>query len=65
MSTQEQDEAAAGQYNGVTLVRIGKRDGEFTATQDGVDVVGTGSSAARATEDMAGQIAEAQEAGEL
>lgn len=49
-----------------TVVQIGKtRGGEFTATQQGLDVIGTGPSAARATEDMARQIAEEQERGDL
>ncbi len=57
---------SAGQFSGITNVRVGKQpDGTFTATQEGLDVVGTGDSAARATEDMARQIAERQEAGEL
>lgn len=40
-------------------------DGTWEATQGGLEVVGTGDSAARATEDMAGQIAKLKEAGEL
>lgn len=49
-----------------TVVHIGKTsDGRFTASQQGLDIIGTGNSAARATEDMARQIAEAQERGEL
>lgn len=35
------------------------------ATQGGLEIVGTGDSAARATEDMARQIAERKEAGKL
>lgn len=51
---------------GTTLVEVAMRpDGTWEATQPGLDVVGTGESAARATEDMAGEIAERQEAGEL
>lgn len=51
---------------GTTVVELAKRpDGTWEATQDGLDVVGTGDSAARATEDMAGRIAELKEAGEL
>jgi hypothetical protein len=40
-------------------------DGTWEAAQAGLDVVGTGESAARATEEMAGKIAELEEAGEL
>lgn len=51
---------------GTTIVSLSKRsDGTWEATQTGLDVVGTGDSAARATEDMARTIAERQDAGEL
>lgn len=47
---------------GTTIVELAqRRDGTWEATQSGLDIVGTGNSAARATEDMAGQIAEALE----
>jgi len=46
---------------GTTLVEVSKRrDGTWEATQPGLDVIGTGESAARATEDMARQVAEQQ-----
>ena len=46
----------------VTAVELAKRpDGPWEATQRGLDVIGTGESAARATEDMAGKIAEKKE----
>jgi hypothetical protein len=42
---------------GTTLVELAKRrDGTWEAIQQGLDVVGTGPSAARATADMASQI---------
>lgn len=51
---------------GTTMVKLALRaDGTWEATQPGLEIVGTGGSAARATEDMAGQIAELKEAGEL
>ncbi|WP_115863482.1 hypothetical protein [Halorussus litoreus] len=51
---------------GTTLVELAKRqDGTWEATQTGLDIVGTGNSAARATEDMARQIAELKEANKL
>lgn len=51
---------------GTTMVELAVRpDGTWEATQQGLDVVGTGESAARATEDMAGKIAELKERGEL
>ena len=51
-----------GKYVGSTVVDLTKRpDGSWEATQDGLDVVGVGDSAARATEDMAGQIATLKE----
>ena len=51
---------------GTTVVDLARRpDGTWEATQGGLEVVGTGNSAARATEDMARQIAEQKEAGEL
>ncbi|WP_435175672.1 hypothetical protein [Halorussus sp. AFM4] len=44
---------------GATMVELAKRpDGTWEATQPGLDVVGTGQSAARATEDMAATIAD-------
>lgn len=47
---------------GTTIVELARRsDGTWEATQRGLGVVGTGDSAARATEDMAGQIAELKE----
>lgn len=50
---------------GSTVVELAKRpDGTWEATQTGLDIVGTGNSAARATEDMARQIAESLEAGD-
>lgn len=54
-----------GKYVGSTVVDLTKRpDGSWEATQDGLDVVGTGDSAARATEDMAGRIAALKEQGD-
>ena len=51
---------------GTTIVQLAKRrDGTWEATQQGLDIVGTGDSAARATEDMAREIADQQDAGEL
>lgn len=51
---------------GTTLIELAKRpDGTWEATQPGLDIVGTGDSAARATEDMAGRIAELEERGDL
>lgn len=48
---------------GTTIVELSKRsDGTWEATQTGLDVVGTGLSAARATADMARQIADQQDA---
>ena len=45
-----------------TMVELTKRpDGTWEATQTGLEIVGTGDSAARATEDMARQIAESKE----
>ena len=45
-----------------TMIELSKRpDGTWEATQAGLEVVGTGSSAARATEDMARQISELEE----
>ncbi len=38
---------------------------KWEATQPGLEIIGTGDSAARATEDMAGEIAEQQKRGEL
>lgn len=40
-------------------------DGTWRARQNGLDVEGTGASAARATEDLAGKVAELRESGEL
>lgn len=51
---------------GTTVVELAKRsDGTWEASQRGLDIVGTGDSAARATEDMARQIAERLKAGDL
>ena len=51
---------------GTTMVELARRpDGTWEATQWGLEIVGTGDSAARATEDMAGQIAESKESGKL
>lgn len=51
---------------GSTVVELAKHpDGTWEATQVGLDIVGTGDSAARATENMARQIAESLEAGDL
>lgn len=51
---------------GTTMVELARRpDGTWEATQPGLEIVGTGDSAARATEDMAGQIAELKEQGEF
>ena len=45
-----------------TMVELAKRpDGTWEATQTGLEIVGIGDSAARATEDMARQIAELEE----
>jgi hypothetical protein len=47
---------------GTTIVELAKRrDGTWEATQNGLDIVGTGPSAARATADMAQQVADQQE----
>ena len=44
---------------GMMIVKLARRlDGTWEATQRGLEVIGTGDSAARATEDMARQIAE-------
>lgn len=51
---------------GTTMVELAQRpDGTWEATQAGLDIVGIGDSAARATEDMARQIAESNEEDEL
>lgn len=51
---------------GTTMIELAVRpDGTWEATQTGLEIVGTGESAARATEDLAGRIAEKKEAGEL
>lgn len=51
---------------GTTMVKLSVRpDGTWEATQPGLEVVGSGDSAARATEDMAGRIAELKERDEL
>jgi hypothetical protein len=45
-----------------TVVELARRpDGTWEATQQGLDIVGTGDSAARATEDMARRVAERKE----
>jgi hypothetical protein len=50
---------------GTTIIQLAQRgDGTWEATQQGLDTVGTGESAARATEDLAGQIADQHESGE-
>lgn len=65
MSQTTQDSTDRIDY-GPTIVQLAKRrDGTWKATQPGLDVVGTGPSAARANADMAGQIADQQDAGEL
>ncbi|WP_435175899.1 hypothetical protein [Halorussus sp. AFM4] len=49
---------------GETVVQLTKRaDGTWEATQAGLPVVGTGESAARATEDMAAKVAASTEDG--
>ena len=51
---------------GTTVVELAQRpDGTWQATQPGLDIVGTGESAVRATEKMAGRIADLVEAGDL
>lgn len=61
MSTGTQDRTDYG----TTIIQLAKRpDGTWEATQQGLDVVGTGTSAARATEDLAGQIADQLDAGD-
>jgi hypothetical protein len=58
MSHTRQDSEERIDY-GTTIVELSKRpDGTWEATQTGLDVVGTGRSAARATADMARQIAD-------
>ncbi len=52
-------------WNKESLVFLEETADGWEATQQGVDVIGTGDTAARATEDMARKIAEAQERGEL
>lgn len=48
-----------------TMIQLSERpDGTWEATQQGLEIVGTGDSAARATEDMARQIAEMNEQSE-
>lgn len=62
----QQGQSGSPTNYGTTLVNLAKKpDGTWEATQTGLDVVGTGESAPRATEDMARTIAELQEAGEL
>ena len=52
--------------HGTTPVELAKHpDGTCEATQPGLDIVGAGDSAARATEDMAKKIAELKERGEI
>lgn len=66
MSDSEHSDEPAPRSYGTTPVELAKRpDGTWEATQPGLDVVGTGASAARATEDLAGRVAELTEAGEL
>jgi hypothetical protein len=61
MSHTRQDSEERIDY-GTTIVELSKRpDGTWEATQHGLDVVGTGASAARATADMAQQVADQQE----
>jgi hypothetical protein len=49
---------------GTTIVELAKRrDGTWEATQQGLDIVGAGPSAARATADMARQIADQLDTG--
>jgi hypothetical protein len=51
---------------GTTMIELSVRpDGTWEATQAGLEIVGTGDSAARATEDLAGRVAESKEAGDL
>lgn len=51
---------------GTTMIELAVRpDGTWEATQSGLEIAGTGESAARATEDMAGKVAELKEQGEL
>ena len=51
---------------GSTVIELARYpDGTWEATQPGLDVVGTGDSAARATEHLAGRIADLVEAGDL
>ena len=62
----DQSEANRTTDMGTTMVELARRaDGTWEATQRGLGIVGTGGSAARATEDMARQIAESREASEL
>jgi hypothetical protein len=65
-NSDQQGESGSPTNYGTTVVELSKRaDGTWEATQTGLDVVGTGESAPRATEDLARTIAELQEAGEL
>jgi hypothetical protein len=62
MSNQRQDNQGERIDQRSTIVQLAKRlDGTWEATQHGLDIVGTGVSAARATADMARQIADQQE----
>jgi hypothetical protein len=63
MSHTRQDSEERIDY-GTTIVELAKRrDGTWEATQHGLDIVGTGPSAARATADMARQIADQLDTG--
>lgn len=56
----------ARRYQGTSVLEIYQEmDGSWGVTQDGLDIVGTGESVPRATEDFARQLAEAKESGEL
>jgi hypothetical protein len=68
MSRNSDDREKSGSRTdfGTTVVELSKRpDGAWEATQTGLDVVGTGESAPRATADVARTIAELQETDEL
>lgn len=61
-SADQSTESGQKREMGTTIVELAVRpNGTWEATQSGLEVVGTGNSAARATEDMAGKIAELKE----
>jgi len=57
-------EMASRRWNKESLMYLDCSGGKWEATQQGVDIIGRGSSAPRAVEDYARQLAEQQEAEE-